>query len=158
MSNTKSKGKQTKITLQIKTSSDFIPKRSSLRYWIKIVLRHHGSNSAEINLRVVNWQESADLNLRFREKKAATNVLAFPFEAPPSMHSSLLGDVVICAAVVNEEAKLQHKTEAAHWAHLVIHGCLHLLGYDHITEEEALKMEQLETQLLEDIGYADPYH
>ena len=84
-------------------------------------------------------------------------MLSFPFEAPPEIELPLLGDLVICAAVVENEALEQNKPLQAHWAHMVVHGCLHLLGYDHIDDIEAEEMESLETQLIEGLGFTDPY-
>jgi probable rRNA maturation factor len=84
-------------------------------------------------------------------------VLSFPFEAPPGVEINLLGDLIICKQVVEQEAKDQDKTLAAHWAHMVVHGALHLLGYDHIDDEEAIEMESLETQILQRMGFEDPY-
>lgn len=111
---------------------------------------------AEITVRIVNEVESTALNETYRHKQGPTNVLSFPFEAPPEVESSLLGDIVICAPVVLREAVSQGKSPAAHWAHLVIHGVLHLLGYDH-DELQADAMESLEIRILAGLGYPDPY-
>jgi probable rRNA maturation factor len=110
-----------------------------------------------VTLRVVGREEGAGLNLRYRGKSGATNVLAFPLEAPPGLPGGGLGDVVICAPVVAEEAAQQGKAPAAHWAHLVIHGILHLLGHDHQTEAQAARMEAAEVEVLARLGFGDPY-
>lgn len=84
-------------------------------------------------------------------------MLSFPFEAPPEVEIDLLGDLVICKNIVEQESKEQNKPQIAHWAHMVVHGCLHLLGYDHIQDDEAVEMESLETKIMQDMGFEDPY-
>lgn len=112
-------------------------------------------------VRIVDEADSQALNLEYRGKDRPTNVLSFPFEAPPGIPAELLepqlGDLVICAPVVAREAKDQGKSLTAHWAHILIHGVLHLRGYDHIQEAEAEAMEKLEVRILADLGFADPY-
>jgi probable rRNA maturation factor len=108
-------------------------------------------------VRITDEAEIRELNATYRGKDYATNVLSFPFEAPPGVDIPLLGDIVVCAAVVAREAAEQEKPLQAHWAHMVIHGTLHLLGYDHIEEADAEEMEGLEIRLLADLGYANPY-
>ncbi|MDE1358280.1 rRNA maturation RNase YbeY [Vibrio aestuarianus] len=112
---------------------------------------------AEVTIRVVDVQESQQLNREYRGKDKPTNVLSFPFEAPPGMEIDLLGDLVICRQVVEQEAQEQNKPLLAHWAHMVVHGSLHLLGYDHIEDDEAEEMESLETEIMLDMGFEDPY-
>ncbi|MDE1237949.1 rRNA maturation RNase YbeY [Vibrio aestuarianus] len=112
---------------------------------------------AEVTIRVVDVQESQQLNREYRGKDKPTNVLSFPFEAPPGMEIDLLGDLVICRQVVAQEAQEQNKPLMAHWAHMVVHGSLHLLGYDHIEDDEAEEMESLETEIMLDMGFEDPY-
>lgn len=130
-------------------------------------------SDSELTIRIVSEEEISDLNQTYRDKNGSTNVLSFPFEMPDfgfdeelgasqldefaKMHLPLLGDVVICAAVVNREAQEQKKPFEAHWAHMVIHGVLHLLGYDHIENIEAESMETLEITLLSELGYPTPY-
>lgn len=111
----------------------------------------------ELTLRIVSPEESQQLNRDYRGKDYATNVLSFPFEAPPNVELPILGDLAICADVVKKEAEEQKKDVLAHWAHLVIHGTLHLLGYDHIEDDEAEYMEALEIRVLAGFGIADPY-
>ena len=103
--------------------------------------------------------ESQALNKQYRQQDKPTNVLAFPFAAFPDIEISdpIIGDIVICAAIVNQEATQQHKSQNEHWAHIVIHGVLHLLGYDHIEAADANIMEPLEIDLLQQLGYANPY-
>lgn len=155
MRNTKHPKKQIKIALQIRTRA-FIPSRYYLQCWVNKALISR-TKLSEITIRLVDKKESAALNVSFRHKKGPTNILSFPFEPPPDVYSPLLGDLVIYAGLVNSEAKQQQKTRLAHWAHLVIHGCLHLVGYDHIEPKDANKMETLEIQLLEELGYENPY-
>ncbi|MGL5102784.1 MAG: rRNA maturation RNase YbeY [Plesiomonas sp.] len=112
---------------------------------------------AEVTIRIVDEDESRHLNFTYRGKDKPTNVLSFPFEAPPGIELPLLGDLIICRQVVETEAAEQEKDRLAHWAHMVVHGSLHLLGYDHIEDDEAEKMESLETEIMQEMGYPDPY-
>ena len=112
---------------------------------------------AEVTVRIVDEEESHQLNHEYRGKDKSTNVLSFPFEAPPGMEIDLLGDLIICRQVVEQEAKEQDKPLMAHWAHMVVHGSLHLLGYDHIEDDEAEEMESLETEIMQGMGFEDPY-
>lgn len=116
-----------------------------------------GSESYEITIRIVDAAESQQLNTDYRGKAKPTNVLSFPFEAPEHINMPFLGDLVICAMVLEQEAISQNKLTEHHWAHLCVHGLLHLLGYDHIQEEDALEMEGLETQILAKLNIDDPY-
>lgn len=112
---------------------------------------------AEVTIRIVDEDESRHLNFTYRGKDKPTNVLSFPFEAPPGIELPLLGDLIICRQVVETEAAEQEKDRLAHWAHMVVHGSLHLLGYDHIEDDEAEEMESLETEIMQEMGYPDPY-
>ncbi|WP_162063324.1 rRNA maturation RNase YbeY [Vibrio taketomensis] len=112
---------------------------------------------AEVTVRIVDEKESHQLNFEYRGKDKPTNVLSFPFEAPPGIEINLLGDLIICRQVVEQEAIEQDKPLLAHWAHMVVHGSLHLLGYDHIEDDEAEEMESLETEIMQKMGYEDPY-
>jgi len=114
-------------------------------------------NDVELSIRLVDRDESAELNSQYRGKEGATNVLSFPFESPIEMEIDLLGDLVICVPIMLAEAKQQGKAINDHWAHLVVHGCLHLLGYDHIEDEEANMMEALEVTILQALEIDDPY-
>lgn len=137
-----------------------LPPDSEITRWAESALTAH-CERAELSVRIVDEEESRELNHSYRGLDKPTNVLSFPAELPPELQQELelplLGDLVICAPVVAREAEQQHKLHSAHWAHMVVHGTLHLLGYDHIEDEEAAVMEQLETQLLIGLGFADPY-
>ncbi len=133
-----------------------LPTEQQLNTWVRAALGDQRAE-AELTVRIVEEQESADLNTTYRRKTGPTNVLSFPFECPPGVALPLLGDVVICAAVVAREAAEQGKPLEAHWAHMVIHGTLHLLGHDHIDAAEAEAMEALEIALLKHLGYDNPY-
>jgi len=145
------------LDLQLASQAKDLPTEADLSQWLEQVLNHHKMDQAEITVRIVDASESQQLNKEYRGKDKPTNVLSFPFEAPPGIEMSLLGDLVICASVVSDEAAEQGKTLQAHWAHMLIHGCLHLLGYDHIQNNEAEEMEQLEIHLLQQLGIDDPY-
>ena len=145
------------LDLQIALDLPGLPAESDFRRWAEAALAGAGyARDAELTIRVVNEAEGAALNEIYRHKPGPTNVLSFPFAAPPEVESALLGDIVICAPVVLREAVVQSKTPDAHWAHLVAHGVLHLLGYDH-DETQAEAMESLEILILAGLGYPDPY-
>lgn len=113
--------------------------------------------TVEVSLRFVDDETIRELNRDYRGKDKPTNVLSFPFEAPPGVPTTLLGDLVICAPVVAAEAAEQGKPLTAHWAHMVVHGVLHLLGYDHIDDADAEIMEGLEVEILAGLGVPNPY-
>ena len=145
------------LDLQLATEAGDLPAEAQLRRWVELALRQRTAES-ELTIRLVDAEEGQELNRTYRHKDYATNVLSFPAEVPEGLLDiPLLGDLVICVPVVEREAREQNKALEAHWAHLVIHGCLHLLGYDHIDDEEAEEMEGLERQLLAELGYPDPY-
>lgn len=131
-----------------------LPDEAAFTRWVKAALRE---GSTGLTLRLTSASEMADLNQQYRGKAYATNVLSFPLEFPTDTGIPYIGDIVICPEVVAREAAEQHKPLMAHYAHLTVHGVLHLLGYDHETEDEALEMETLETQILARLGYPDPY-
>lgn len=114
-------------------------------------------DDAELTVRIVDIEESQQLNHQYREKDKPTNVLSFPFQNPPGITLPLLGDLVVCKQVVEKEAIEQQKILTSHWAHMLIHGTLHLLGYDHIDDDEAEEMESIETNLMIELGFSDPY-
>jgi probable rRNA maturation factor len=135
-----------------------VPASASFRRWIEAALKGARRRKAsEVSVRIVDAEEGRALNLQYRGRDYATNVLSFPVELPPGVDLPLIGDLVICAPVVAREAAEQGKKPADHWAHLTVHGTLHLLGYDHIDEVEAEAMEALETKVLAGLGIADPY-
>ncbi|MUI54099.1 rRNA maturation RNase YbeY [Aliivibrio fischeri] len=133
-----------------------LPSEKDLMTWLNAVIPQF-QPQAELTIRIVDEKESHELNHEYRGKDKPTNVLSFPFEAPPGLELNLLGDLIICRQVVEEEAIEQNKPLLAHWAHMVVHGSLHLLGYDHIEDDEAEEMESLETELMQGMGFEDPY-
>ena len=135
-----------------------VPASTSFRTWVEAALRGAKHRKAtELAIRIVDTQEGRELNRDYRGKDYATNVLSFPAELPPCVNLPLIGDLVICAPVVAREATEQGKQARDHWAHMTVHGVLHLLGYDHIEDGEAEAMEALETRILAGLGIADPY-
>lgn len=145
------------IDLQIACQhTDNLPTETQIQQWANAAIRPQ-TLEPEITIRIVDEAESHDLNLTYRGKDKPTNVLSFPFECPDEVELPLLGDLVICCQVVEREATEQGKPLEAHWAHMVVHGCLHLLGYDHIEDDEAEEMESLETEIMSSLGFADPY-
>lgn len=143
------------LDLQRAGDVDNAPSDEQFRAWVGAALRSRGD--AELTIRLVGREESRNLNRTYRDKDRETNVLSFPAELPPGIDIPLLGDIVICAPLVEQEALEQAKSSEDHWAHLVLHGVLHLLGYDHVDESDAEEMEALETSLLAGLGIADPY-
>ena len=148
------------IDVQIASKSDSIPDNEEIESWLTRAVR--GSvqkGDLEISIRIVDEIEGRQMNKRFRAQDKATNVLSFPAELPewPVDTPKILGDIVICGPVVEREALEQGKQIGDHWAHMLVHGALHLLGYDHESDEDAKLMESLETELLAKRGIADPY-
>lgn len=136
----------------------YLPTDDELQQWATAALQERTEFAEpELTIRLVHNEESQELNRDYRGKDKPTNVLSFPFDAPPEVPIELLGDLIICAPVVQTEASEQGKTPQAHWAHMVVHGCLHLLGYDHIKDDEAETMENLERQIMAALGFSDPY-
>ena len=133
-----------------------VPASAKLVKWAEAALEGRFED-ARMTVRVVDETEGAALNERYRGRAGATNVLAFAFDAPELPSVRILGDVVVCAPVATREAHEHSKGLDAHWAHLVIHGTLHLLGYDHDDPECAREMEALEREILDRVGYPDPY-
>ncbi|TWU85594.1 rRNA maturation RNase YbeY [Haemophilus influenzae] len=145
------------VDLQIATENiEGLPTEEQIVQWATAAIQPEG-NEVEMTVRIVDEAESHELNLTYRGKDRSTNVLSFPFECPDEVELPLLGDLVICRQVVEREAAEQEKPLMAHWAHMVVHGGLHLLGYDHIEDDEAEEMESLETQIMQGLGFDDPY-
>lgn len=144
------------LDLQVASEQQQLPDAGTFSEWIKAALPVE-KQDWELTIRVVDLEESQQLNRDYRAKDKPTNVLSFPSDLPPELNIPLLGDIVICAPVVMQEAAEQHKPALAHWAHLTVHGCLHLLGYDHEEDADANIMEALETRILIGLGFADPY-
>ncbi len=133
-----------------------LPEADSFRPWAALALNGHRED-AELTLRIVDEAESRQLNATYRGKDAPTNVLSFPADLPPELELPLLGDLVVCRQVVEREAREQNKAVYDHWAHMLIHGTLHLLGYDHINDADAEEMESLEIALMAQLGISNPY-
>ncbi|OOF32483.1 rRNA maturation RNase YbeY [Salinivibrio proteolyticus] len=137
-------------------NTDGLPTDDQLQAWFEHAVRN-AREQAEVTIRLVDEGESQSLNRDYRGKDKPTNVLSFPFDAPPGIDIDLLGDLIICRQVVEREAEQQGKQLMDHWAHMVVHGSLHLLGYDHIEDDEAEQMEALERDILAAMGVPDPY-
>ena len=133
-----------------------IPTQHEFHSWVVAALVPV-NHAVEMVIRVVDEHESRQLNSRYRGKDRPTNVLSFPFQVPAGVDSDHLGDLVICAELVEREAREQQKKAMDHWAHMVVHGVLHLRGLDHQTEEQAGEMEDLEKEILAGLGIEDPY-
>lgn len=144
------------LEIQRVVEDDGIPGVMQFQSWAEAALNGR-RDQAELVVRIVDRQESRQLNHEYRGQDKPTNVLSFPYEAPAVVESDLLGDLVICAPVVVDEAVAQNKPLQAHWAHLLVHGVLHLLGFDHTNEQGAEVMEGLEVEILETLGFPDPY-
>lgn len=149
------------ISLDVQREVEALPKNEEILKWLNETLAFEQHEDTEITIRFVGEKESAELNEQYRHKAGSTNVLSFPFEMPVGVEDevelNLLGDLIICTDVVKKQAKQQKKEELAHWAHMVVHGTLHLLGYDHLTDADANVMESKEIQILSQLGYSDPY-
>jgi len=150
------------LDLQNPAALQPLPAQESFELWVGETIEFakyqpENEQPVELTIRVSDESEARQLNNTYRQKDYATNVLSFPADAPEEIPINLLGDLVICANIVTKEAREQHKTAEAHWAHLTIHGTLHLLGYDHIEDVAADEMENLETTIMLSLGYNDPY-
>jgi len=145
------------IDLQIACEATELPSIELFQRWTDSALTAITDQEFELTIRLVNNEESQQLNSQFRQKDNPTNVLSFPFEVPDGIELNLLGDLVVCVPVVEQEAKEQNKKLFDHWAHMIIHGCLHLLGYDHINDIDADKMEALEIKILAQLSINNPY-
>lgn len=144
------------VDVQIASEDDDLPDPAELRTWAGAAVGGF-RDDAELTIRIVDDAESAQLNLSYRRQPGATNVLSFPFEPLPGVDMSLLGDIVICAPIVRQEAREQSKALNSHWAHMVVHGALHLLGFDHEKASDADEMEAAETRILGELGFDNPY-
>ena len=143
------------LSVQYACNTDGVPSRPQFRAWARAALNADGMRGGQITLRLVEADEGQTLNRDYRGKDYATNVLSFPYEIAPVV----IGDLAICHPVVVREAAEQGKTLEAHYAHLVVHGVLHLQGYDHETgEADAARMEDKEREILASLGFADPYN
>lgn len=145
------------IDLQVASAATGLPSIKQLREWADAACEYCECDDKSLTVRITDDEESAELNSRYRDRQGPTNVLSFPFEDPPGVQAGILGDLVICAPVVQREATEQRKTPEAHWAHIMIHGLLHLCGYDHIDASDAEIMESLETDIITGLGFPPPY-
>ncbi|EGM76454.1 metalloprotein, YbeY/UPF0054 family [Rheinheimera sp. A13L] len=145
------------LDLQLASEAPNLPSEAQFQQWLEAAILPF-QEIAEVTVRIVDEAESQQLNFDYREKDKPTNVLSFPFELPPGVEElPLLGDLVICAQVVAAEAVEQGKELHHHWAHMVVHGCLHLLGFDHINDADAEQMEAEEILILQQLGIKNPY-
>lgn len=139
-------------------SAEPVPEEDRIRGWIAAAVDGRiKRKEIEVSVRLVDTDEMTTLNETYRGKNGPTNVLSFAATLPEELDLPMLGDIVICAPVVKAEANAQHKPLEAHWAHMVVHGALHLLGYDHINEEDAVVMEALESAILQGMDFNCPY-
>jgi len=146
------------VDLQNVCDSKNLPTGDLFLQWVNTALNAVTKKDFELTIRLVNIEESQYLNKQYRKKDKPTNVLSFPFEVPEGIDLNLLGDLIICSQVVEQEARTQNKKLFDHWAHMVIHGCLHLLGYDHINDTDANEMEALEVSILAKLSITNPYN
>ncbi len=144
------------VDIQYATDHSDLPATDKIQKWVRAAL-HDLADNAELTVRIVDEAESTQLNEQWRKSSGPTNVLSFPYDGEEKYAPGLLGDIVICAPVIFREANDQGKSPDAHWAHMLIHGILHLLDYEHAEPKDADKMEALEIKILKELGYADPY-
>jgi probable rRNA maturation factor len=146
------------LDLLIECETDFLPSKKDFSTWAHLALRPTETHHSELSVKIIDNQKSAELNEHYRRKPYPTNVLSFPYRGPTLPAYRVYGDLVLCAPVIAQEALSQHISVQDHWAHIFIHGCLHLIGYDHISPEEAEEMENKEIALLESLHIANPYN
>ncbi len=145
------------ISLQYVSKNGFIPAENEFIDWINIISQTIEIKGKYITIRIADASESRELNKQFLGQDRPTNVLSFPSELPKDIEPDYLGDIVICAPIIEAEAGAQNKSVRAHWAHMLVHGVLHLKGYDHLLAGAAQEMESLEARILADIGFPNPY-
>ena len=146
------------LSVQVAAARRGLPRKAVIQRWARAALKGLRRKKVALGVRLVEARESAALNRRYRGKSGCTNVLSFPFEAPAGTRSDVLGDIVICAPVVIREARALRRPAPAHWAHMVVHGILHLRGYDHQHPKDAAVMERREARILRTLGVANPYN
>ena len=144
------------VDIQFASAASGLPTAAAIRKWVAAALLE-SQRDAELTVRIVDEDEISELNQNYRHKSGPTNVLSFPAELPETAGLNLLGDIVICASIVVAEAGAQGKSADAHWAHMIVHGTLHLQGFDHQNEAQAAKMEDYEVDILARLGYSNPY-
>ncbi|MCH8248379.1 MAG: rRNA maturation RNase YbeY [Proteobacteria bacterium] len=149
------------VDVQVASKDESVPNADDISLWVSRTVAASGRGSVgDVSIRVVDEKEMQGLNNRFRDQDKPTNVLSFPageIDGLPTGAELPLGDIVVCAAIVRDEAKQQGKSGASHWAHMIVHGTLHLLGFDHQKDTDAVEMEGLETRILTEHGIANPY-
>ncbi|GAB2679904.1 rRNA maturation RNase YbeY [Aliiglaciecola sp. 3_MG-2023] len=145
------------LDIQIACENTNLPTTEQFEQWLQFALAEQKIEETELTIRIVSPEESQQLNATYREKDKPTNILSFPFESPAEIELNFLGDLVVCADIVDKEAKQQNKQLLDHWAHMIVHGSLHLLGFDHEHDDDAKIMESLEVQILAKLGIDDPY-
>ena len=150
------------VDLEVASEARDLPSREEIESWASAAMVYRPAGmapgEAEVSVKIIDRAESAELNHTWRGRSGPTNILSFPAGFPEVLPVPLLGDLALCAPVIVAEAAEQNKPLKAHWAHMVVHGMLHLLGYDHIAESEATEMESLETGIMDVLGYPDPYY
>jgi probable rRNA maturation factor len=144
------------VEIQTCSSSQKQPELQQIQIWVDAALTELNRDT-EIVVRIVDEQESAELNEQYRHKQGPTNILSFPVEVPEGIDLNLLGDLVVCAPVLEREALQQQKSLSNHWAHIIVHGVLHLLGCDHINDDDAEVMEKTEIKILQQLNISNPY-
>ncbi len=142
--------------IQFASSSQDLPSESDIEDWIRETLCESGRERAELTIRVVDEEEITSLNSRYRHRNCPTDVLAFPHQLPSEIETDLLGDVVVCAGVINEQAVKYQVGRQVHWARIITHGILHLLGFDHDQPQSTLEMEAAESAILSRLGLHHP--
>jgi len=146
------------VDIQVEDRSSKVPDESQLLGWIETIFSVLKRSPTALTIRIVDEEEMKELNRRYRGKNRSTNVLSFPFEPLPNVDVDLLGDIVLCGSVVAREARTQKKLLMGHWAHMIVHGMLHLFGYDHETDYQEKQMERVEQKLLARLGFSDLYN
>ena len=146
------------IEVQLSHDDELVPNGPRITAWVNCALKSVQKRAVSITVRVVTRDEMQNLNVRFRGQNSAPNVLSFPTDNLGSQHRGVSGDIAVCSVIVQTEAQEQNKAADAHWAHMIIHGVLHLCGYDHTTDAVATDMESLEVLILRQLGFPDPYH
>ena len=149
------------VTLCNDTTVQSIPTKKQFQTWVNqavnVISDKISADCNDIHINIIDKKESARLNKSFRQKKGPTNILSFTYPVVAGLKQTSLGDLAICADIVSSEAIAQQKSEEAHWAHLIVHGVLHLSGYDHQNDDDALVMESLEIKILKKLGFKNPY-
>ena len=145
------------VEVQLAHDDELVPDGPRITAWVDCALKSVQKSAVSITVRVVTPDEMQNLNDRYRGQDSATNVLSFPSENFGSQCAGVSGDIVVCAVIVETEAQEQNKATDAHWAHMIIHGVLHLCGYDHTNDAVAADMESLEVLILHQLGFPDPY-